>query len=208
MQIRDASARAFWETVWVEGMKQAKISDWDSAARITGFSDCALGFGPTASPRPTRGPIWRRGSRRGRAGTSRRWVMYSNEEIARAAGYTPDNQPLDVDDNGTLWRKRRTIRVKLKDGTTVGGTLTDMRYEGPIWPNDPGACAEFLLPVLEARAKQIHFMCQRSNLGASWCVHGLFTKSETEMLLGSMYADSFHACVIAAIMATAPKEAG
>ncbi len=44
MQIRDASARAFWEAVWVEGMKQANGAEWDSVATITAVADYALGM--------------------------------------------------------------------------------------------------------------------------------------------------------------------
>ncbi len=121
---------------------------------------------------------------------------YSNEEIARAAGYVRGVNPefASVD----LWRRISRMDDK-------GDDYTDIIC--PDWPNDPGACAEFLLPVLEARWPRVQFFRWADEdlmrEFGQWCV----TDRELASRDDCRWGDSFHACVIAAIMATAPEEA-
>ncbi len=119
---------------------------------------------------------------------------YSNEEIARAAGYTTPHEPRFMG----LYQLGDVGLVD-EHGTWVGWL--------PDWPNDPGACAEFLLPVLEARWPRVQFFRWADEdlmrEFGQWCV----TDRELASRDDCRWGDSFHACVIAAIMATAPEEA-
>lgn len=127
-------------------------------------------------------------------------MTYSNEKIARAAGYTPENQPSDYDDVGDFWYRRRTVSVEMPDGKVVGGDTGDILYTGPDWPNDPGAVATHLLPVLEARVPDIIFDRDPDYEDGPWS--STWSGAREPVLVAT-----WHATVIEAVMQTRGVEA-
>lgn len=121
-------------------------------------------------------------------------MTYTNEEIARAAGYTPENQPSDYDGMGDFWYRRRTVSVEMPDGKVVGGDTGDILYTGPDWYSDPGAVATHLLPVLEARTKD--------NIEFRRCTGEWAASSNEGPLSAGVTAPTLHAAVIEAVMQT------
>lgn len=101
-------------------------------------------------------------------------MNYTDEEIARAAGFCTTNEGtdfcLDVDAEFQEWRIM------------------------PNWPANPGAVATWLLPVLERRYTKISLERHPHIEAYRWIV--LYGESAS-------IAPTWHECVIAAIMASA-----
>lgn len=68
------------------------------------------------------------------------------------------------------------------------------------WHNDPGECALWLLPVLEERVPTLNFGRMENSSCGLWYAQG----AAGDKPLSAVHSDSWHACVIAAILATAP----
>lgn len=98
---------------------------------------------------------------------------WTSEEIARAAG-------LEMPE---YW--------EVRDGDTVG--------QWPDWANKPGACATWLLPVLERRFDSLSFDFGGYEPDARWSV------SHVDDAIA--FAPTWHECVIAGIMASAEGKA-
>ena len=97
-------------------------------------------------------------------------MNYTNEEIARAAGL-----------GEYIWNR-------------------DYDYEVPKWPDDPGAVATWLLPVLEKRWPA-HSLCRNPHLKDEFMWS--FQNYESKVDGNELWAPTWHECLIEAIMATA-----
>lgn len=112
--------------------------------------------------------------------------MSENEVIARAAG-------LDV----------RYEEEEHMFALCVNGAWNDWL---PDWRSDPCACVLWLLPVLEARMPHLYFGRAPDSPYGLWYAQGIRDSSDPDGALRATHADTWHACVIAAILATAPEE--
>jgi hypothetical protein len=112
---------------------------------------------------------------------------HTPEQIARAAGLGPEHPTWGVDGDGpdAYWY-------------SPGDDCTPDRceYIGPDYPNDPGACAQDLLPVLEQRAEHKLDISKASSWGV-WIDGWLPDNKEWP---------TWHEAICQAVVATQPKE--
>ena len=77
----------------------------------------------------------------------------------------------------------------------------------PSWYENPGACATWLLPVLERRFPHLYFCRAPHSPYGLWYAQGIFDSSKPEGSLRATHAPTWHECVIAGIMASAEGKA-
>lgn len=106
---------------------------------------------------------------------------WTDEEIARAAG----------------------LEWPVVQSETESGGIVVRTVIRPDWPRDPGACATWLLPVLERRFPHLYFCRAPHSPYGLWYAQGIFDSSKPEGSLRATHAPTWHECVIAAIMASA-----
>jgi len=121
------------------------------------------------------------------------------EQIARAAGLGPEQMPKywlkKSADIGVKHEQLFPIPAGIPPSPTVH-IVHVCEYIGPDYPNDPGACAIDLLPVLEQRAEHKLDISKASSWGV-WIDGWLPDNKEWP---------TWHEAICQAVVATQPKE--